>query len=200
MDYSEGQNAPSAGASHPVEELSGGPTGLSLQSDQHLDQHQAFNASTIQTQEPVHPAEKRRRFCYFQNCNFLKLNIWKCSLKNTTEQTFFNSLHFGAVHFRLASAHCTDCSSHIHDVLKPCQPITTASIKHIASNSHVRDTKSKRGFCAFYKLPNYHNIISTATLCDSMLAKEGTRVIWLAKQTWTLVALVSQKTQILLGL
>ena len=72
MDYSEGQNAPSAGASHPVEELSGGPTGLPLQSDQHLDQHQAFNTSAIQTQEPVHPAERRRWFCCFQNCNFLK--------------------------------------------------------------------------------------------------------------------------------
>lgn len=35
-------------------------------------------------------------------------------------------LHFGAVHFRFASAHCTDCSTDIHDVLKPCQTITTA--------------------------------------------------------------------------
>ncbi len=59
MDYSEGQDAPSAGASHPVEELSGGPTGLLLQSDQHLDQHQAFNTSTIQTQQSVHPSKQR---------------------------------------------------------------------------------------------------------------------------------------------
>lgn len=35
-------------------------------------------------------------------------------------------LHFEAVHFRCASVHCTDCSPHIHDVLKPCQPIKTA--------------------------------------------------------------------------
>lgn len=59
MDYSEGQDAPSAGASHPIEELSGGTTGLSLQSDQHLDQHQAFDTSTIQTQQSVYPTEKR---------------------------------------------------------------------------------------------------------------------------------------------
>lgn len=62
MDYGEGQDAPSAGASHPVEELSGGLTSLSLQSNQHLDQHQAFNTSTIQAEETVHPAEERRGY------------------------------------------------------------------------------------------------------------------------------------------
>lgn len=35
-------------------------------------------------------------------------------------------VHSGAIHFRCAFAHCTNCSPHIHDVLKPCQPITTA--------------------------------------------------------------------------
>lgn len=34
--------------------------------------------------------------------------------------------HFGTVHFRCASAYCSDCSPHEHDVLKPCEPITTA--------------------------------------------------------------------------
>lgn len=49
------------------------------------------------------------------------------NFENTLKLKFFNSLHlhFGAIHFRLASAHCTYCSPHIHDVLKPCQPITT---------------------------------------------------------------------------
>lgn len=61
MDYSKGQDAPSACSSHPVEELSDGPTGLFLQSDEHLDQHQAFYTSTVQTQQSVHPAGKERK-------------------------------------------------------------------------------------------------------------------------------------------
>lgn len=61
MDYSKGQDAPSARASHPVEELSDGPTSLLLQSDQHLDQYQAFYTSTIQTQQSVHSAGKERK-------------------------------------------------------------------------------------------------------------------------------------------
>lgn len=55
VDYSQSQDASRAGASYPVEELSGGSARLLLQSDQHLDQHQAFNTATIKTQQTVHP-------------------------------------------------------------------------------------------------------------------------------------------------
>lgn len=50
VDYSQSQDASRARASYPVEELSGGSARLFLQSDQHLDQHQAFNTATIKTQ------------------------------------------------------------------------------------------------------------------------------------------------------
>lgn len=55
MDDGQGQDAPGAGAGHPVEQLPGGPARLPLQGDQQLDQHQAFDSSSVQTQEPVCP-------------------------------------------------------------------------------------------------------------------------------------------------
>ena len=126
MDYSKGQDAPGTSACHPIKELSCGPTSLSLKSDQHLNQHQAFNASTIQTQKSVHPAEERRELIIF----YLKVSPNVKTFLNKNTENIFNSLcslHCGAIHFQHASAHCTDCSPHMHDVLKPCQPITTNS-------------------------------------------------------------------------
>lgn len=58
MDYCQSKDAPCACSSHPVKELPGGSARLLLQSDEHLDQHQAFNTSTIETQQPVHPAKQ----------------------------------------------------------------------------------------------------------------------------------------------
>lgn len=60
MNYCKGKDAPCACASYPIKQLFGGSSRLFLQSDQHLDQHQTFNTSTIQTQESVHPAEQEK--------------------------------------------------------------------------------------------------------------------------------------------
>lgn len=62
MYYGKGQDAPRARASDPVKELPGRSTGLFLQSDQHLDQHEPFDTSTIQTQQSVHPAEEEIKY------------------------------------------------------------------------------------------------------------------------------------------
>lgn len=62
MYYRKSQDAPRARASNPVKELPGGSTGLFLQSDQHLDQHEPFDTSTIQTQQSVHPAEEEIKY------------------------------------------------------------------------------------------------------------------------------------------
>ena len=63
---------------------------------------------------------------------------------------------FGPVHFRCASAHCSDCSPHEHDVLKPCEPIITAiGVGPTHGNSidqiHVQRMEKERGHWVFYK-------------------------------------------------
>lgn len=65
MYYGKGKDTPRARASDPVKELFGGSSRLFLQSNQHLDQHQAFNTATIQTQESVHPAEQETEKCTY---------------------------------------------------------------------------------------------------------------------------------------
>lgn len=57
VDDGQGQDAPGARAGHPVKELPDWSTGLFLQSDQHLDQHQTFDTAAVQTQKSVHTVE-----------------------------------------------------------------------------------------------------------------------------------------------
>lgn len=53
-------------------------------------------------------------------------------------------LHFGAIHFRLASVHCADCSSHVHDVLKACLPITETNGREGMGATHIIKFMNKR--------------------------------------------------------
>lgn len=61
VDDRQSQDATGAGSSHPVKELSNGPTRFLLQRNQHLDQHQALDTSSIQTQQSVHPIQHRQK-------------------------------------------------------------------------------------------------------------------------------------------
>lgn len=61
MGDSQSQDAASAGSGHPVKELSDGSTRFFLQRDQHLDQDQALDTSSVQTQQSVHPIQTDRK-------------------------------------------------------------------------------------------------------------------------------------------
>lgn len=61
VDHSQSQDSAGAGSRYPVKELTNRLARFLLQRYQHLDQDKAFDTSSIQTQQPVRPSQRKRK-------------------------------------------------------------------------------------------------------------------------------------------